>query len=443
MIGAGGLQSFTITADLTDFNAALNGNEDGWAFATMNLAASGQESLHVPIAVRKAYSSNEALLGKTPDDLTVLPGQFVTYTIHLENHDEVTNTYQITDTLPAGLTFVPGSATINGVPGGLVHNSGVLTWSGDLGPGAMDYVVTDVTGQVSYVNWADLSNTPEEICATYFPGDCDNAPIVFPLEGTFTYYRDELEDIIVNSDGYLHGLDGWLGSAYLPFNHHFPDTTELNQVIAGLWRNMDMTSAASELYAGVTNEVLPSGDQTFYASWDSAPRFTGFEGGPNVITSHGIALVLDGAGQTEPAGRIYFLYGTINGNLDLYGYTVGVENKTGTQGTTYAFDQCNFQVGDPILCIPHASVGSAPTSNMALRLDPVTLSENYFVTLTYQAEVTEATPGAVLTNNVEITSDSPDPDAQLMSAKADVTVTGVNRNPAHGRICQQQPRRTG
>jgi len=121
-------------------------------------------------------------------------------------------------------------------------------------------------------------------------------------------------------------------------------------------------------------------------------------------------------GQSEPAGRIYYIYGDITGDLTENGFTVGVENKTGDMGETWAYAPC-----DGGACIPGDPVGSPPANGTTLRLDPVVASGNYVKTFTYQVQVT-ADVGTLLTNHVEVTSDSPDPEVASMWAMADVSV---------------------
>jgi uncharacterized repeat protein (TIGR01451 family) len=391
-----------VMADTRAFNAALYG-KDGWAFAWLELATPGQPVQRLPIAVRKSYASTPALLTKVPSTLAALPGETVSYFITLSNGDSVANSYSLVDTLPPGVEYVAGSAT-----GGLVYNAATrqLTWSGQVAQ-ASDYAITPVAA-LPYVNLADLG--ARGICATYFPTDCDDKAIAWNL-GTesYTFYRETLGVIVQSSNGLLFGPDGWLGQACPACNQYLPEPVEINQVMAGLWRDARPGRLGKgEIYASLLTGLLSNPqDKVFYANWHDV----GQSGDLTITASHAIAVVLNG--QSEPAGRIYYIYANSTGDLATNGFTVGVEDKHGERGATWAFAQCPGGA-----CIPHAPVGSPPASGTTLRLDPVATQ-----TFTYQVRVTVAS-GALLTNSVRVTSTSPDPEARSMWAKADVTVRG-------------------
>ena len=72
--------------------------------------------------------------GKQANRSELLPGESVDYTIRLANRGLATaQQMRLTDTLPAGLTYAPGSLAC---PGGQCSESGgTITWQGALGPG--------------------------------------------------------------------------------------------------------------------------------------------------------------------------------------------------------------------------------------------------------------------------------------------------------------------
>lgn len=407
---AGGTQALDVTADVTDFNAALDGR-DGWGFAWLELSSPGLETLHLPIAVKKNYTSNPLLLSKEPSRLVAEPGDVVEYTIELLNRDSVTNTYSLVDSLPAGVEYVDGSAT-----GGLVYNSGThqMMWSGDVGPGAIDYVFTAVD-PIPYVNLADLGASG--ICATYFPSDCDDVVLSWGISPeSYTYYGETLDEVDQSSNSMIFGPEGWLGSACQACNQPLPHPDEINQVLAGLWRDTRPGKppfAKGEFYGILLTGLLANpGDAVFYGNWHDVGQY----GALSITSRHAIAIVLDG--QSEPAGRIYYIYDDITGDLTTNGYTVGVENKYGDRGTTWAYAPCH---GGSCIPSPPPPVGSPPANGTTLRADPVISGENYRRVFTYKARVTSDQAG-VLTNKVEVTSNSPDPDAQGMWASADVSI---------------------
>ncbi len=394
--------SINVTADTTAFNAALDGRA-GWGFAWLELATPGQPTQRLPIAVSKSYASAPDLLTKEAGALAAQAGDTVAYTIALNNRDSIANNYTLVDTLPSGVEFVAGSAT-----GGLTYVPATrqLTWNGQIGP-ASEYAIAPVA-PLPYVNLAELG--APGICATYFRTGCDNVNIRLPLDPyRYTFYGETLGVINLSSNGFLFGTEGWLGLACPACNQFLPDPVEINQVMAGLWRDAKPGSGGrGELYAALLTGLLRNPtDAVVYVNWHDVAQAEDL----SITASHAIAVVLNG--QSEPAGRIYYIYSDITGNLATNGYTVGVENKYGDRGTTWAFAQCP-DAG----CIPHAPVGTQPANGTTLRLDPVMTK-----TFTYRVRVT-ATAGSLLTNGVQVTSTSPDPDAQSMWAGADLTVRG-------------------
>jgi uncharacterized repeat protein (TIGR01451 family) len=398
-----------IEADTTGFNAALNG-VDGWGFASIVLESTDQVTLHLPLAVKKPATSAPLLLSKEPSALAVPANRSVVYTIQVTNRETVANTYSLTDTLPAGVEYVAGSAT-----GGLVYDplTRQLTWQGEIGPRVIEYTITEVD-PLPYVNLGDRGFPG--VCATYFPppADCHNKAMPWDLgSDSYTFYGETLSMIWQTSNGMMFGPDGWLGLACPSCNQFLPEPTELNQVLAGLWRHMHPgLGGQGEFYAAFLDDWLANpADRVLYANWQDVIQY----GDPTITSRHAIAIVLDG--QSEPAGRIYYVYDDITGDLTTNGYTVGVENQPGDRGTTWAFAQCTGGS-----CIPHPAQGSPPADGTTLRLDPVTVGSDHVKTFTYRVRITAA-PGTVLTNRVEVTSSSSEPEAASMWAIADVSVT--------------------
>jgi uncharacterized repeat protein (TIGR01451 family) len=395
-------QLLTITA-----NVAQADGTPGWIFATVTLSSPGQADLHLPVAVQKAYSTDLAALSKTVPAVAQ-PGQIITYTIALDNLDAISHTFSLTDTLPAGLSYVPGSAT-----GGLAYNPATrqFTWSGDVGPGTLGYKITQAASS-HYVNLGG-----DNLCAGFIPiENCDDGVVEFDLASSsysYTFYDETLTRIFVSANGFLFGPDGRDGSdctvcTALP--QPFPESAIMNQAVAGLWRDIDMSGGVGEWYAAVITGLLSNpADKVFYVNWHDAGQF----GAPLTTSRNAIAIVLDG--QSEPAGRIYTIYDDITNSdlLNSEGFSIGVENKDGTEGLTYAFAPCRSAS-----CVLANAVGSLPANGTALRLDPAIVGGSSARIFTYQVEVT-AVPPALIANTVTATSDGPAAD---LIALADLLV---------------------
>ncbi|MCP4427813.1 MAG: S8 family serine peptidase [Chloroflexi bacterium] len=404
-IPAGMTRTLDISVDITYFDGS-----QGWGFATLTFSSPGQADLYMPIVVQKSYSDNPAALRKTAPAIAE-PGQIITYEIALDNLDAISHTFSLTDTLPAGLEYVPGSAT-----NGLVYDNSArqFTWSGEMGPGTLGYEVTAVDSP-TYSNLGGIGGT--NLCDDpALQGDCDDGSVAFNLADShsvsYTFYGETLTQTFAMTNGFLYGPEGWLGSACSACPQSFPEPTELNQVIAGLWRDVDMSSGVGEWYAAVVSAFLDNpADRVFYINWHNAGQF----GAPLTTSRNAIAIVLDGPLQSEPAGRIYFIYDDLSETavLDTQGYAIGVENKDGTEGLTHAFRPCPSSS-----CIDGADVGSLPKNGTTLQLDPAIVGGSSAKIFTYQVEVTAAAKTQI-TNIVEATGDGPD---THLSALADLLV---------------------
>ncbi len=398
-------KSLTITANVAQADGA-----QGWIFATVTLSSPGQADLHLPIAVQKAYGTDLAALSKTAPTIAQ-PGDIITYTIALDNLDAISHTFSLTDTLPAGLSYVSGSAT-----GGLAYNPATrqFTWSGEIGPGTLGYVAEEVSAP-TYINLGDLPvNPPASLCDhAGLQGNCDDGAVIFDLtlnSASYTFYDESLTQLVAYTNGLLFGPEGQTGLACTACPQRFPETTELNQVLAGLWRDIDMSSDVGEWHAAVITGLLSEPtDKVFYVNWHNAGQF----GAPLTTSRNAIAVVLDG--QSEPAGRIYYIIDDItNGDLlNSEGFSIGVENKTGTEGLTYAFAPCLSAS-----CVAADAVGALPENGTTLRLDPAVVGGSSARIFTYQVAVT-AVPRSLISNTVTATSDGPTTD---LIALADLLV---------------------
>jgi uncharacterized repeat protein (TIGR01451 family) len=72
---------------------------------------------------------------KTVSPPEAIPGDVVTYTITLANGDDLSVTARLTDLIPGGLVYLPGSSSINSASVELYDAaSGSLLWQGNVPP---------------------------------------------------------------------------------------------------------------------------------------------------------------------------------------------------------------------------------------------------------------------------------------------------------------------
>ncbi|MGH2536255.1 MAG: hypothetical protein ACRDHL_02555, partial [Candidatus Promineifilaceae bacterium] len=182
-----------------------------------------------------------------------------------------------------------------------------------------------------------------------------------------------------------HGHNQWL-----------PDPAAPGFLLAGLWRDADMTSGGRWHAAIVIG--LVEGHAVFYAQWHDAPHAND----PNLTARHAIAVVLDGDGYL--AGHAYFIYDNISDPAQMVaqGYSIGIEDKLGLRGATHAYAPCCDD--------PHPPQGYPPVAGTTLHLGPVLFGENndYWRSFSFAATVSGQAPETIV-NTATATSSSGDP----------------------------------
>ena len=143
---------------------------------------------------------------------------------------------------------------------------------------------------------------------------------------------------------------------------------------------------------------LIAGHDVFYAQWHDAPHAEN----PDLTARHAIALLLNGDGSLS--GHAFFIYDNISDPAELVaqGYTIGIANKLGSRGATYAYAPCCGDAQPP--------QGYPPATGTTLHLRPFLFGadNNYQRTFSYAAVVTAPVPETVVSTAVA-TSSSPDP----------------------------------
>ena len=327
------------------------------------------------------------------------PGAVAQFEIALANYESLTHTYQLADTLPAGLLYVPGSAD------GLAYEpkTRTLSWRGTLAPGNLDYLIEESPLAVPYLDLADFGAV--NLCDDFVAGgeDCDEVTVTFNLgvNGyTTNLYGQVLSQITLSSNGLLLGDGAAVPNAH-GHNQWLPDTAAPGFLLAGLWRDTNMggvtTAASGRWHAAIINGLVEDHD-VFYAQWHDAPHAND----PNLTVRQAIAVVLDGDGGLT--GHAFFIYDNISDPAQTVaqGYTIGIEDKLGLRGTTHAYAPC---CGDP-----QPPQGYPPPPGTTLHLRPVLFggNNNYQRTFSFEAIVDGQVPETII-NTAAATSSSADP----------------------------------
>jgi hypothetical protein len=363
----------------------------------LNLQDFGHTPIHLPVEERTAQMpaflpTAPTLIRKTAPGITA-PNTQVKYTITLANTDHVTHTYQLHDPLPPQLTYTPA------ISSDLTYNpkSHTLTWQGDIPPGNLDYLIEASSTPLPYLDLAEFSipNLCDDLIQT--EGHCEDQTITFNLglNGfSYTLYGEQFPAITLSTDGIL--LAEPPHAHHLHRNQAIPNTVAPNLLLAGLWRDVDMTHAGS-WHAAILEGYLA--DHTvFYAQWHDAPHDEDI----NLTARHAIVIVLDGDG--EFAGYIFYLYDNIAAPSQTVakGFTIGIEDRVGGRGKTYAYAPCCGETTPP--------QGWTPTADTTLHLRPVLFGADnaYQKTFTYQATVNAPVLDTVI-NTAFVESNALDP----------------------------------
>ncbi|MBN1921454.1 MAG: S8 family serine peptidase [Anaerolineae bacterium] len=311
-------------------------------------------------------------------------GDTITYTITVQPNITPANlTYMITDTIPAGLTYVPGSAAATEGVVNVVGNQ--LTWEGIM------YVPTSF--------YAITTSDEDPLCDTGFGGYVDLQTFgIFPQSGItgdtsawnafggqlpFYFYGVPNTGIYFTDDGFA-GFDinnNWVIAPEPWTNQNLPDSTVPNNLIAFLWQDMEIVYDAANNYgvslanAGTGVSLIEYDDVQVYG--DSSQTYD-------------VELVYFNGEPVDDPGYYEFVmaYDNIVGAVD--GTTIGVESPDGTEASLYAYNDAGINLHDGLMICYDWVV---PTT------DPVTI--------TYQVTVDENAEVSPLTNEVLHNTDNP------------------------------------
>ncbi len=325
----------------------------------------------------------------------VYPGDIVEYTITVAPNVTLEDiTYYLTDTIPAGLTYVDGSASAT--EGTVDVTGSVLTWTGVMAVPQFGYEVTDsvttpactmpLANSGAYVNLegygfltnAAISGDGVAFQDTSYGGN----PYAFfdDPRGTALYFND---DGIVSLD-----LDSILGTPYAS-NAAIPNADLPNALMSILWNDMEIVYEAG---AGESNRGVTTGIQLTTGGIPSAKllEFDDIQmmGDPSSQADFELLIrevIADG--QYE----IIFAFDNLTGNFtNMTVGTIGIEDWDGVGGTQYAYNDAALQNLENGMAICFDAVRSG---------DPIVI--------TYQAQVDGSVLNDVVTNEVVHDTDTP------------------------------------
>lgn len=293
---------------------------DEWAFGSLAWTDEGhQYAVRSPIAIYPTEATKPSLFAKTVDTDTASAGDTLTYEINVTN-GPLAGPITVTDAVPDGTTFVPGSETESVTKGSTTtpwaydSGSNSLTWEGTL-----DVSTITVETSGSPYGYVPLSLFFDPAGC---PSNCDDGAFIFNVPA-FTYNGTVYNEMIVSVNGTLEaGSVSGLATSYA--NQNLPDETPPNNLIAPYWRDLNL-GIGGDWYVGVLNG---GGDQWTIYEWENVPIF----GDPNVAYTFQVWV---GNNGYPSEGRIWYVYDRIDNTDD---GTVGAENSDGTVGDSYFYD---------------------------------------------------------------------------------------------------------
>jgi uncharacterized repeat protein (TIGR01451 family) len=326
------------------------------------------------------------------------PGDTVTYEIVVEaNVTPETLTYAIQDTIPAGLTYVPGSATVS--TGTVEVNGNVLTWTGVMPPahsvqGRYDITTNQTNAQCTtpFGGYIDVLTESGGAIMTQ-PGIFgDTIGWLYPASAGTDFYGAKRATSPLFTDDGIVVFGEYAGQPW--FNQNIPDLAPPNGLFAPYWRDMEIVYDAAT-NKGVTVATLGGGD-AWLVEFDDIQAYQD----PTTTLDFEVLAWKDALPTvaTNPLQYdVYYAFDNVN-VADTIG-TIGVENDAGNAGTQFAFD--NF----------------TPTNGLVICLDYVGAVP---AVITYQATVDADAAEGVVTNEVIHNTDNPGSQPAIASAPLEI-----------------------
>jgi uncharacterized repeat protein (TIGR01451 family) len=279
----------------------------------------GLDQRHAPSA-EQPTAAGLTLISKSASPASVAPDGTLHYAVTLTNATRLTQTFQITDTLPAGLAYITNTAS-----GGFVYNAISSNLTATLSLTAFHGDVITATGAPPYT---EISSTVSaNICQTYF-SDCDNSAIT--LAGVpFRYLGVDYNSITLDSNGFVMPGSGVLGADNV--NQNLPDVAAPNNVIAPFWSDLDLDgkspndTGGGDWWYGVLHDNGSNADY-LVVEWHHAQKKG--DAGTDYTFQVWVQLHVE---------HITFAYATPAFTGDTSSATVGFENSSGTLGNANAY----------------------------------------------------------------------------------------------------------
>ncbi|NYE36382.1 putative repeat protein (TIGR01451 family) [Nocardioides cavernae] len=335
---------------------------------------------------------------KTADVTTAAPGDVITYTVDVApNVAREDLAYTITDPLPAGTTYVEGSAT-----NGATFAGGTVTWTGTAEAPSQDdeaYSITTSATDASCVNPltgdAEYFDLQSNLGITRQPGVTGDGKVFTTGTGyQYGLYEGFQPGVSFSDDGFLlFGGAGNYGTSP-GVTQSVPDVAAPNNVLAMLWQDMVFTHDNA---AGAGVSIASDGAGFYIVEFDKMRRKSDPTGAQGTYDYQVFA---------EAGSNDYVVaYDNLTGPLT--GVTIGTENASGTEG-------------DALVNKGDASSAIADDTVVCYTAKPKDVDGASF---TYQVKVDAGVADGALTNKLVHSVDNPG--AKPATASHTVAIKGV------------------
>lgn len=187
--------------------------------------------------------------------------------------------------------------------------------------------------------WVDTSAG-----TSYLLGDDGSASVVLPF--TVGFYGKNFTSLTISANGFVR-LGAGVASAYS--NTALPNPADPNNLIAAWWDDLDPSLGGS--VRSIT--IGSSPNRRFVVSWNGVPHHSG------AATTVSVQLVLDESTNLVTLNYLDTVTGDATSSQGI-GATVGMENSTGTVGTSISVNTAGLLSGTSFRCSNTATL-QAPT----------------------------------------------------------------------------------
>ena len=368
-----------VITPLVTFNKAMTPGES--YYGLVNLGDDANETALAQVLVNVDRTASEVV--KTVNPAVVATGTVVTYSIAIQNQEALAHSYAVTDELPAGVTYAPGSLTGPNARYDVGLNAIIITSNMPALVKSPNYAIADSISSPSIVNDSPLGGFYSLTNFGAPAARADNSTFFSDIACPFSLYDSTnayTTTFSYNTNG-LFGPRSGLSPNSTGTPYPIPSLAGTHGFIAGAWNDMSITN---------TNGMTGTGRQLFRLYFNALTCPTDFVTTMQFTRLHrkndtGSFLDVQYLYDASVPDVHWVQYGNVSGTFGTTaGDVIGAENFDGSLGVAYTGPIVN----DLVLKYYRPMVPPPP------------------ITVTFQVTV-NATGPAIITNTLDYTVDAP------------------------------------